>query len=570
MRCITGLSSAPGIALGSSHIYASRNLHVERKSCVDIQSEYAKLESGLEKARTDLDSLAKLARESIGASEAEIFTAQIEILGDPELIKRARTLVEDENVIIEYAWQTSIQYYADSIRSLGDEYLAARASDIEDVGQRVLAILMGKVAGTTHLNIPSVILAHELSPSDTLLLNRKMILAFCTEVGGPTSHVAILSKAMGIPCITGFGNLLDVVRDGTFVIVDGSSGDLFVEPDDVTIREYQSRVKTDIDIHQRALQHADSNAITRDGKLVEVVANIGSTEDAHEAMINGAEGIGLLRTEFMFLGRETAPSQAEQVAKYTEIFKEVGSTRPIVVRTLDIGGDKPAAYVKIHAENNPFLGLRGLRLSLRYKDLFIDQLCAILEAGADYDLRIMFPMVSSLEELIQAKSLIDECKQLLIANGKQYCKGPQIGIMVEVPSAAILARSFVNHIDFFSIGTNDLSQYTMAAERTSSEVAYLADPFHPAVLELIHRVSEVSHEYGKWVGLCGEMAGDPLAISLLLGLGIDEFSATPKRIPHIKQAIWGFNVADCKKIAQKALEFSNGREVRDYLIGITG
>ncbi len=517
---LTGLPAAQGIAYGPAYGFQRGVLHAERRPSANAQEELARLESALDQAEADLILLVRRATEQVGEKEAGIFAAQNSILRDPELKKRVKEMVEREQVNVDFAWDEGIRFYAGSLRKLEDEYLAARAADVEDVGQRVLAILLGRPAELLSLESPSIIIAEELTPADTILLDRTKVLAFCTQAGGPTSHVAILSKALGVPCIVGLGVGLGAIQEGDFLIVDGNTGELLIEPDAETRKKYESIAGDQMILQQEALRATGQPAVTSDGRRVEVVANIGSHPDALEAIRNGAEGIGLLRTEFLFLARPAAPDLIEQVHTYAEIFKLIGKSKPIVVRTLDIGGDKPASYLNLPPENNPFLGLRGIRLTLRFQELFRDQLRALLMAGAGYDLRIMFPMVSSLEEIHQARSILEQCRLDLSGEGKQYCEAVQVGIMVEVPSAAILAHVFASQVDFFSIGTNDLSQYTLAAERTNADVAYLADPFHPAVLELIHQVIAAAHGNGKWAGLCGELAGDPLATPLSIGPGI--------------------------------------------------
>jgi len=562
---LTGLPAAQGIAYGPAHGFQRGVLHAERRPSANAQEELARLESALDQAEADLILLVRRATEQVGEKEAGIFAAQNSILRDPELKKRVKEMVEREQVNVDFAWDEGIRFYAGGLRKLEDEYLAARAADVEDVGQRVLAILLGRPAESLSLESPSIIIAEELTPADTILLDRTKVLAFCTQAGGPTSHVAILSKALGVPCIVGMGVGLGAIQEGDFLIVDGNTGELLIEPDAETRKKYESIAGDQMILQQEALRATGQPAVTSDGRRVEVVANIGSHPDALEAIRNGAEGIGLLRTEFLFLARPAAPDLIEQVHTYAEIFKVIGKSKPIVVRTLDIGGDKPASYLNLPPENNPFLGLRGIRLTLRFQELFRDQLRALLMAGAGYDLRIMFPMVSSLEEIHQARSILEQCRLDVSGAGKQYCEAVQVGIMVEVPSAAILAHVFASQVDFFSIGTNDLSQYTLAAERTNADVAYLADPFHPAVLELIYQVIAAAHRNGKWVGLCGELAGDPLATPLLLGLGLDEFSASPKLIPILKQTIRRFSMKECSLVAQEALGLTSAKDVRDYL-----
>ncbi len=565
MRKLTGLPAASGIALGPAFIYSHTVLNAERYHIDDVNRELEKLESALTQAEADLQSLTQRAREQVGKAEGQIFEAQVAMMRDPELQKRVYDMVQEKGINIGFAWQEAVQFFAQTLRDVDDEYLAARAADVEDVGQRVLSILLGQPLVSNRPDEPSIILADELTPADTVLFDRATVLAYCTQGGGPTSHVAILSKAQGVPCIVGLGTELAAIDHGTFLVVDGNSGLILIDPDVQTREDYVSRAGGQLNLHLNAIKNAGLPAETSDGKRVEVVANVGSYMDAVEAIEYGAEGIGLLRTEFLFLDRASAPDEAEQIGTYSAIFKVMGTSKPIVVRTLDIGGDKPATYLNMPKEDNPFLGLRGIRLSLRFQQLFESQLRALLLAGAGYDLRIMFPMVSTLDELSQARNLLERSRLALSSEGKAYCERVQVGIMVEVPSAAIMANVFADVVDFFSIGTNDLSQYTLAAERTSADVAHLADPFQPAVLELIRLVIEAAHNKGKWVGICGELAGEPLATPLLLGLQLDEFSASPKLIPELKQMIRKFSSQATREIARAAMRLPNVREVREYL-----
>jgi phosphoenolpyruvate-protein phosphotransferase len=565
MKKLTGLPASSGIALGPVFKYNHQVLHTERSHVEDMSQEFAKLEAALNQAEADLAALTERAREQVGKEEAGIFEAQAEMLRDPELRDRVRALVEQEKVNIDFAWQDSVQFFAKTLRDLEDEYLSARAADIEDVGQRVLSLLLQQTFTSSKPETPSIILADELTPADTILFDRATILAYCTQSGGPTSHVAILSKAQGVPCIVGVGDGFSEIKNGAFAVVDGSSGVILIDPDARTRKAYELLATGQLNLQKQAFEKASLPAETSDGKKVEVVANVGSTKDAMEAIEYGAEGIGLLRTEFLFLDRASAPDEGEQFEAYSAIFKAIGPSKPIVVRTLDIGGDKPATYLNMPKEDNPFLGLRGIRLTLRFRELFESQLRALLQAGSGYDLRIMFPMVSNLEELRQARELFEQCRSDLASAGKAYCETSQLGIMIEVPSAAIMADSLADAVDFFSIGTNDLSQYTLAAERTSADVAYLADAFQPAVIELIRQVIEAAHKKGKWVGVCGELAGNPLAAPLLLGLQLDEFSAAPKLIPELKQTIRLFSTKEAADIAQEVRRRSSAREIREYL-----
>ncbi len=565
MLKLTGLPASPGIACGPARRIVRAALQVRRGSIQDPVAELARLDAALLQAEDELASLRERAGQQMGKEEAGIFTAQQAILQDPELQGRVRKLVEGEHVNAEFAWNEGVRFYAAMLRSVPDEYIAARAADVEDVGRRVLARLQGHTDERRQLDKPSIVVAEELTPADTVLLDRQYLLAFCTEGGGPTSHVAILSKALGVPCIVGLGAQLASVQDDSLLLVDGTTGELLIDPNEETQAEYLEKAAGLAALQKEAAASASQPAVTRDGRRLEVVANIGSLDDAVEAMRQGAEGVGLLRTEFLFLDRATAPDEEEQVRAYSAIFQAIGPSKPIVVRTLDIGGDKPAPYLDAPKEDNPFLGLRGVRLTLRFKSLFQTQLRSLLRAGVGYDLRVMFPMVSTPDEFIEARQLLYGCRTSLQAEGRACNQNCQVGIMVEVPSAAILARVFAREVDFFSIGTNDLSQYTLAAERTRTAVAYLADPLHPSVLQLIWQVIEAAHAQRKWVGLCGELAGNPLATPVLLGLGLDEFSASPRSLALLKQAIRKSSVDAGRAVAQKALEMSNAQEVRSFL-----
>jgi phosphoenolpyruvate-protein phosphotransferase len=565
MNKLIGLAAAPGIAMGPAFLYRRKVLQAERYFVDDANGELAKLDAALTQAEADLAALTQRAREQVGKEDAAIFEAQAAMARDPELQDRVRTLVKEQSLNVGFAWQESVQFFAKTLRDLEDEYLSARAADVQDVGQRVLSLLLDQSLTTSRPNAPSIILAEDLTPADTVLFDRATVLAYCTQAGGPTSHVAILSKAQGVPCIVGVGSQLETIENGTFLVIDGTSGTILIEPDLQTKTDFEMRVADQLGRRHEAVKHASLPAKTLDGKRVEVVANVGSQKDAVEAIKYGAEGIGLLRTEFLFLDRASAPDESEQIETYSRIFEAVGQSKPIVVRTLDIGGDKPAPYLHMPKEDNPFLGLRGVRLTLRYQELFENQLRALFLAGVGYDLRIMFPMVSALDELIQVRAIIERIQSNLAEEGKPRCEHPQIGIMVEVPSAAIMADRLADFVDFFSIGTNDLSQYTLAAERTSTDVAYLADAFQPAIIELIHHVIEAAHRKGKWVGVCGELAGETLATPLLLGLQLDEFSASPKLIPELKQMIRRFSFEEAQRIAQETMQLASAHEVREYL-----
>lgn len=565
MKRVKGIAASPGKVIGPAHILARRTLTATSAPAADPALELEKLDLALARTEADLKLLAQKARESVGEKEAEIFEAQILFLHDPDLLQRTKKRVLQERINAAYAWQEAIRYYVEILKTLDNEYLAARVMDVEDVGQQALVWLLNQSAAPATLNAPAVIAADDLTSADTIALDRKMTLAFCTRTGSPTSHAAILSKALGIPCVVALGDAFDQIREGQTLLVDGLLGEVILDPDQAAIERYRQE---SLDLQTRSLEAertAALPAITLDGRRIEVGANVGFLQDAVDAVQFGADGIGLLRTEFLFLDRNEAPGRAEQVSEYAKIFQSIGKSRPVVVRTLDIGGDKPVRYLPASHEQNPFLGARGIRLSLRNPAMFSEQLSALLIAGNGYDLRIMFPMVSMIEEIEQAREILENCRSLLEREGLPCAEQPQIGIMVEVPSAAILADKFAQHVDFFSIGTNDLTQYTMAADRTGGEVASFNDPFHPAVLTLIDQVVRAAHREGKWAGLCGEFAGDPLATALLVGIGLDELSASSRLVPELKQRIRALNAGECSDLVEKALRLSTANAVRGLL-----
>ena len=569
-KTIRGMGASEGIAIGPVFRYEAHGLVVDQRQVDDVQHELARLNAALAQARQELQRLSVQAQADIGASEAGIFEAHAMFLDDPELLQRVQATIETQQANAEYAWQEGTEHYVAALRAIGDEYLSARAVDVKDVAQRVLRILQGGGVQTITLEEPVVIVANDLTPSDTVTLDKTKVLAFCTAEGGPTSHVAILAKALGIPAVVGLGEEASQLSNAGRVIVDGIAGEVLIEPDMATVASCRQRAESLSRKRNEALKTASEPALTLDGVPIEIVANIGTPEEAVEAPHYGAEGVGLLRTEFLFMERETAPDEDEQTAAYQSILQTMGQ-RSVVVRTLDIGGDKPASYLKMHPEMNPFLGVRGVRLSLAHPDLFQIQLRALLRAGAGHNLKIMFPMVATLEEVYAVRKQLEQARATLEARSADYVRKFEVGIMVEVPSAAVMAdvlASAPEAVDFFSIGTNDLAQYTLAADRTNTGVGKLADALHPSVLRLIRMVIEAAHARGKWVGLCGELAGNPLAAPVLLGLGLDEFSMTAKAVPLIKQVIRRFSDTEARNIAERALALGNATEVRAYLASV--
>lgn len=561
---IKGIAASPGITLGPVARYEAVKIDANRRSVANPEAEWQRLEEALAQARRDLEALAAQARRQAGQSEAAIFEVHQAFLEDAELIEPVKSRIFEEQINAEAAWQTINNEIAEKYRALEDERLQARAADILDVGQRVLKILTGVEAAGFTLAGPAIIVAGDLSPSDAAQFDPAVVLGLVTEFGTPTSHTAILARALGIPAVVGAGAELNRLQPGTVVGMDGSRGAIWVDPSP----EIRQVLETQRQQWQaaRAAAQADSlaPAITRDGKPVEVVANIGSVDDLEAALQNGAEGVGLFRTEFLFLDRTLAPTEAEQAEAYRAVASKLGR-RPLVIRTLDIGGDKPLPYMNLPKEENPFLGWRGLRIGLDEPEILKTQLRAILRASPGHNIKIMFPMVATVDEVRRAKQILAETQAELQQSGVPYDSGIELGVMIEIPAAVAMADQLAAEVDFFSIGTNDLSQYTMAADRTNTKVAALADTFQPALLRLIQQAVQAAHAAGIWVGLCGEFAGQPQAAPILLGFGLDEFSMSPPAIPEVKQRLRGLTVAEAEAIAAKAVQFKTAAEVRAYI-----
>jgi phosphoenolpyruvate-protein phosphotransferase len=565
MQTITGIPASRGIALGPAFQFLRPHLVVTRYNVQDSMAEWARFESALYVARQQLAAVQASVAGSHGAEEAAIFEAQAMMLDDPDLIEAVRLAIQQEGINAEAALHDAAESYAQALAALDDEYLQARAADVRDVANRVLRVLLNVAESpTAGLKAPSIILAADLAPSDTVMLDKSLVLGFCTAAGGATSHTAILARGLGLPAVVGAGTDILELPDSAQLILDGEAGWLVVEPDAATTAAYQAKQAGADAAEAVARASAHEPAITRDGRGVEVVANIGNIAGAHAALAAGAEGVGLLRTEFLFLERTSLPSEEEQYRAYKAIGDAFGGL-PVVLRTLDVGGDKELPYLNTPPEQNPFLGVRAIRLCLSRPELFKPQLRAALRAGAGNGLKLMFPMVATVGEVRQARAVLAECRVELLAQGLPVAERMEIGIMIEIPAAAVVADQLAKVVDFFSIGTNDLSQYTMAADRTNAGVASLADAFQPAVLRLIRQVIDAAHAAGKWVGLCGELAGEPLAIPILLGLGLDEFSMNAPAIPTAKQVIRTLRVDEARAIAATVLELESAEEVRDIM-----
>ena len=563
-RSLKGIAAAPGLAAGPAAVWYEESLSIPRRTDSDPLTENHRLDQARKAVGEEIAELRRKVANEAGEAEAAIFDAHGMFLTDTSLLQRTSQELE-RGLNAEAAWMDAIEHFAGQLASLPDPTLSARAADVRDVGQRVLRTLLGRSAlPGLALKKPSVIVARDLAPSQTVSLEKRLVLAFCTAEGGPTSHTAILSRALGLPAVVGLGHDILEVAEGATLLVDGDRGEAILEPDERSLQAFNERGRQARQKAEAEQARASEPAVTRDGHRVEIVANVGSSADAETALACGAEGIGLLRTEFLYLDRQVGPSEAEQGFAYDSILDIMGQ-RPVVVRTLDVGGDKSLPYLDLGHEANPFLGWRAIRMCLDRPDFFKTQLRALLRSGAGHDLRIMFPMVSTLEEVRKAKVLLAEAQDEAQAAGHPVAEGVQVGIMVEVPSVAVLADRFASEVDFFSIGTNDLTQYTMAAERTNNRVAHLSDALHPAVLRQIQRVIAAGHEAGIWVGVCGELAGDPEGVPVLLGLGLDEFSMAPPLIPRAKAILRRWTLTEARQLAEEALKLDTAGGVRELV-----
>ena len=560
---LKGIPAAPGLAHGNTVIVTQQALEIPQHEIEDVEAEIERMMRATQQSRKEIGAMKEEVGRRSMENEAEIFEAHAMILEDVALLDRAKKAIR-QSTNAEKAWMDAIEYFAQMMENIPDETLSSRAVDIRDVGRRVLGHLLGVSIGGTVLKEPSIIVGDDLTPSDTVSLDKDLVLGFVTARGGPTSHTAILSKAFGLPAVVGLGEEILDVPEGTLVLVNGSDGKIIVAPDEEETAEFSKREKEENEEQRKARKAAQAPGITADGKRVEIVANVGGVVDAPLGIRNGAEGIGLFRTEFLYLDRKALPTEEEQIEAYRTVF-ELYPEMPIVVRTLDIGGDKVIPYLELPEELNPFLGWRGIRMIDGLENVFLTQFRALLQAGASegVDLRIMAPMVSGMAEVKAAKALMEKAEAELEQEGLPCAENVQFGIMIEVPSAALLADRLAKEVDFFSIGTNDLTQYTLAVDRTNSKVAHLANPLNPAVLTLIKMTIDSAHEEGKWVGLCGELAGEPLAAPILLGLGLDEFSMSPARVPVIKEVMRQLHQADCEDLAEKVLNLTNEQDVME-------
>lgn len=532
-----GIAASTGYVVGKVFLKAIEEIVIAEKTKIDKEEEKKRLEKALELSRQQITVLKDKTAAEIGESEAEVFVSHLMMLDDPEFIGAVLQNVESGNFSAEIAVNAVADMYLAIFSDMEDEYMKERAADIRDVRDRILRNLTGSISGgLSELEENTVVVAHDLTPSDTAQLDKSRVAAFLTDIGGRTSHSAIMARTLEIPAVVGLEDITSSVKTGDMVIVDGVEGVVIINPDEDTVRLYEEK-KVMIKKEKEELKKLiHTKTLTKAGKEIIIAGNIGEPEDIHKVIENGGEGVGLFRTEFLYMNRNELPSEEEQYEAYKYVAEKMEG-KPVVIRTLDIGGDKKLPYLPLSEEVNPFLGYRAIRLCLDRTDIFKTQLRAILRASAHGRIQIMFPMISSLEEILKSKELLKECMGELWKEEKAYNANVETGIMIEIPAAAIIADELAKHVDFFSIGTNDLIQYTLAADRMNENISYLYNPMHPAVLRLIKMTIDAAHKEGKWCGMCGEMAGDETAIPTLLEYGLDEFSMSASSMLRARQII---------------------------------
>lgn len=562
-----GINASPGIAIARAIVYVKQELTVVQQSIDDVQAELDRFNAAVAKSKDQLNTLKEKTASEMSEEEAAIFDAHSMFLEDPEFVGAITQSVENDKINAEAATKAVVDQFYAMFDAMDDPYFKGRAADIQDVGDRLLRNLMGiEIMDISHLDEDAVIVAEDLAPSDTATMDKVHVKGFATDIGSRTSHTAIMARSLEIPAILGLQDITKTAKTGEIIIVDGSTGEAIVDPTDEELAEYKEKQKAFEAYMAELAELKDQDAETTDGHKVKVVANIGSPKDVEGVIRNGGKGVGLYRSEFLYMNSDEMPTEDKQFAAYKTVIEQFKDGEGVIIRTLDIGGDKKLPYLPLEEEMNPFLGLRAIRLCLSKPDMFKTQLRAILRASAFGKTRVMFPMIGNVDEVRQAKAILKECMQELDAEGVDYDHDLETGIMVEIPSAAITADIIADEVDFFSIGTNDLCQYTLAVDRMNQNVSYLYDPLHPAILRLVKNVITQSHNKpGKFTGMCGEMAGDPVAALILLGLGLDEFSMSASSIPQVKKIIRSVSFEQAKAVADKAMTMQTGAEIRQYV-----
>lgn len=562
---IKGISGSRGIAVGNVYKYIQEEIVIPDYIVPEggVDQEIAKFAGAMAATLKQLDNIRKKTLDEMGPEEAAIFEAHMQIAQDPSLSDGIKALVESGAMNVVAATEQTINTFADIFLGMEDPYMRERGADIKDIGDRLLRNMLGmNPRGLSHVTGDVILVAHDLAPSDTASLDKSIVKGIVTAAGGPTSHAAIMARTLEIPAVMGLGDI-EAFTNSERAVVLGTDGDVILEPTDEEFASYTQKAADFQKELQLLKESANLPAVTTDGHHVELFGNIGKAKDSKNALTMGAAGIGLYRTEFLYMENDTLPTEDVQFGEYKKVAEQMKG-QPVIIRTMDIGGDKELKCLDLPHEMNPFLGYRAIRISLNRPDIFKVQLRALLRASAFGDIHIMYPMIASVEEVKKANSILDECKQELRNESKDFNENIKVGIMIEVPAAAVISPILVKYVDFFSIGTNDLCQYTLAVDRMNENIGYLYQPLHPAVLRLIKTVIDASHAQGKFTGMCGEMGGDPMATMILLGLGLDEFSMTASSIPLIKNIVRSVSKAECEGIAAKALEMDTAEEITAY------
>jgi len=563
---LKGIPAAPGIVVGKAYFVDSEDFTVTKKRITenDLPDEINRFQDALISTRNEILKIKDKISKDMGVEHGEIFSAHLLVLEDTMLIEEVISKMKKEKTCVEYVFLDVLKKYIRTFSKMDDEYLKERISDINDVGKRILRNMVGgKQLSLTNLKEKVIIIAYDLSPSDTAVMHKKNVIGFATDIGGRTSHTAIMAKSLEIPAVVGLERVTSVVRNGKTVIVDGNRGLFIAEPSKRTLDRYTAQKKRYEKLEKELSTLKNLPCETLDGHRVELSANIELPEEVPSVLKHGADGIGLYRSEYLYINRVDLPNEEDQFRAYKEVARKMGSRR-VIIRTLDIGGDKFLSQLEIPREMNPFMGWRAIRFCLARPEIFKMQLRAILRASTFGNLKIMYPMISGVEEIRQANAILEEVKSDLKKRKIPFDRNIEVGAMIEIPSAALTSDILAKEVDFFSIGTNDLIQYALAVDRVNEKIAYLYEPAHPAVLRLIRDVIHNGHKNGIWVGMCGEMAGDPALVLILLGMGLDEFSTSPILLPEIKKIIRAFTLKEAKKMAEKALTFGTGKEIAQF------